>query len=64
MLHWLLPVYMDGVVDIRMLGKSLSLVNTNSREQILVSCCKALVVVSDGRVRQLVEEFGCSQGGN
>ncbi len=62
---WLFNVYMDGVVrevHARMLGRGLSLVNTDGREwnlsQLLFAGDTALVADSEGRSRQLVEEFG------
>ncbi len=58
MLPWLLNVYMDGVVrevNVRMLGKGLSLVNADSREwnlsQLLFADDTVLVTDSEGRLR-------------
>ncbi len=65
MLLWLLNAYMDGVVrevNARMLGRGLSLVNTDGIEwnlnQLLFADDTALVNDSEGRLRQVVEEFG------
>ncbi len=64
-LSWLFKVSTDGVVrevNTRMLGKGLSLVNANGREwnltQLLFADDTALVADSEGRLRQLAEEFG------
>ncbi len=62
---WLFNVYMDGAVrevHARMLHRGLSLVNADGREwnlsQLLFADDTALVADSEGRLRQLVEEFG------
>ncbi len=62
---WLFNVYMDGVVrevNARMLGRGLSLVNSDGREwnlsQLLFADDMALVADSEGRCRQLVDKFG------
>ncbi len=64
---WLFNVYMDGVVRevyARMLGRGLNLVSADGREwnlsQLLFAddTPHALVADSEGRLRQLVEEFG------
>ncbi len=62
---WLFIVYMDGIVrevHVRSLGRGSSLVNADSREwnlsQLLFADDTALVADSEGRLRQLVEEFG------
>ncbi len=60
----LFNVYMDGVVrevNARMLGTGLSLVNNDGREwnlsQMLFADDTAFVDDSEGRLRQLAEEF-------
>ncbi len=62
---WLLNVYEDDFVrevDTRMLGRGLSLVNADGRQwnlsHVLFVDDTALVADSEGRLRQLVEEFG------
>ncbi len=61
---WLFNVYMDGVarqVNARMLGRDLGLVDVDGREwnlnHVLFADDTALVLDSERRLRQLVEEF-------
>ncbi len=65
MLIWLFNIYVDGVVrevNARMLSRGLSLVNVDSRgwnlSQLLFADDIEFVANSEGRLRQLAEEFG------
>ncbi len=65
MSSWLFNIYMDGVVrevNPRILCRGLSLVNADSKEwklsQLLFLDDTALVADSEGRLKQLLEEFG------
>ncbi len=65
MLPWLFNVYMGGAVrevNARMLGRGMNLVNADDRElnvnQLLFADDTALVADSEGRLRELVQEFG------